>query len=287
MSSKIERLVDKLRCNDCSSGMSASYSPEINQFLCNKCGTKYSVLNNQIVCLELENQYAFDFLDKLKFTLKRYPNVYKSLVSVMSAVSNTGMKRVMREIKISSPDLTILNVGSGSQTLRKDIVNLDLTPYSSVDVVCSAESLPLISGSVDVIFTIATLEHVAKPISVVEEFQRVLKPNGLIIGTIPFMQGVHASPWDYQRFTDEGLHVLFEKFKVIEIRGYGPTSALLWIAQEFFSEIFSFGNSRLRTIIWIVLQPITFFFKYLDLILDTFSKNSNIPSYYFFKVQKL
>jgi hypothetical protein len=124
------------------------------------------------------------------------------------------------------------------------------------------------------------------PSGVIAETLRILRPGGELIGLIPFMQGVHASPYDFQRYTSEGLRVLFDDFDVIEIRGYGPTSALLWMFHEWTSTAFSFGQRRLQIAVWLLLQPTTFLFKYLDVIFDGMRTESAIPSYYFFKARK-
>ena len=38
---------------------------------------------------------------------------------------------------------------------------------------------------------------------------RVLKPGGYIYSEVPFLQGFHADPDDYQRYTLQGLKILF------------------------------------------------------------------------------
>ena len=43
------------------------------------------------------------------------------------------------------------------------------------------------SGSFDGVVTFETIEHVQNPIKACEEFKRVLKPNGRLIGSIPIM----------------------------------------------------------------------------------------------------
>jgi SAM-dependent methyltransferase len=136
------------------------------------------------------------------------------------------------------------------------------------------------------VLSIAMLEHVDNPRGVVSEINRILLPGGELSGVIPFMQGVHASPYDFQRYTAEGLKVLFKDFDIIEIRGYGSTSALLWISQDWIAHTLSFGQRKIQMFIWLVLQPTTFFVKYLDVILDKISLETPIPSYYFFKVRK-
>ncbi len=68
-----------------------------------------------------------------------------------------------------------------------------------------AAHLPLASGSFDTVMLLDTLEHVALPDAAITEASRVLKPEGLLLITIPFAYPVHDAPHDFQRFTEFGL----------------------------------------------------------------------------------
>lgn len=56
--------------------------------------------------------------------------------------------------------------------------------------------------SVDVVNAIELFEHVFKINEGISECYRVLKKNGLLILTVPFLFPVHADPFDYQRWTN-------------------------------------------------------------------------------------
>ncbi|MFG2037027.1 hypothetical protein [Dactylosporangium sp. NPDC048998] len=77
---------------------------------------------------------------------------------------------------------------------------------------------------------------------------------------MPFLQPFHASPYDFQRYTEVGLREQFGAFEVLSVRvGAGPTSGLLWVLQEWLAMVLSFGSRRLyRAILpltW-VLSPL-------------------------------
>ena len=95
----------------------------------------------------------------------------------------------------------ILNIGSGPFKLEENFINIDITPYNNVNVVADATQLPFKNKSVDAIINIVILEHVPEPERVVDEMYRVIKNRGVIYTHIPFMQGFHASPHDYKRWT--------------------------------------------------------------------------------------
>lgn len=75
-----------------------------------------------------------------------------------------------------------------------------------------------------VIFNV--LEHLNNPSKSLKELNRILKKDGLLIGSTPFLYQIHGAPNDYLRFTTNYLIEEFKKkkFKVTYIKelGYGP-----------------------------------------------------------------
>jgi SAM-dependent methyltransferase len=203
-----------------------------------------------------------DWLNAIKERVKNYNGaLYSAAIDCVGPVY-TGL--TLRDyFPEGLPQGLLLNLGAGVSTLAPEIINVDLAPYPNLHLVCSLESLPLRDGSVDGIVCVAVLEHVRSPAEVVREMHRVLRPGGQAACFVPFMQGEHASPYDFQRYTPAGLAELFSQFSVLETRGVGPTSALVWILQEWLALFFSLGSTRLYRMLvpatWL-LSPL----KYLD-----------------------
>jgi len=75
---------------------------------------------------------------------------------------------------------------------------------------------------------------VPHPQRVVREIHRVLRPHGVLYVEVPFLEGFHADPDDYQRFTFRGLDVLLRRFEILDREVcVGPSSALNWILREY------------------------------------------------------
>jgi ubiquinone/menaquinone biosynthesis C-methylase UbiE len=68
---------------------------------------------------------------------------------------------------------------------------------SKIDLVCDIISIPEPDNSFDIILCSEVLEHVPDPTKALDEFGRLLKPNGKLILTAPFASMVHLAPYHY------------------------------------------------------------------------------------------
>jgi|694.fasta_scaffold67529_4 SAM-dependent methyltransferase len=77
--------------------------------------------------------------------------------------------------------------------------------------------IPFDSCFFDTIIFTEVLEHLKDFDLILSELYRVLKKNGKIFITTPFMWAEHQVPFDFQRFTSFGIEALFLKkgFKII------------------------------------------------------------------------
>lgn len=226
--------------------------------------------------MKTENKIA-----KLKQKLSRYP-ILRFIMGCPYPSPSWDRKVKLMVEKIGTEAL-ILDLGSGSRRRAKGIVNLEIMPMPNVDVVGDGHRLPFKDKVFDAIILEAVLEHVGDPKAVVSEVYRVLIPGGLVYAGVPFIQGYHASPEDYQRYTVCGLERLFSDFHKIESGScVGPTSALHWILREYVGILLSFGNIWLYKLVSLLVGWITFPLVYLDIILMHNKNSHSIASAVFF-----
>jgi SAM-dependent methyltransferase len=170
----------------------------------------------------------------------------------------------------------ILNLGSGigrfdhylSEGVK--LINLDLSASKkNLQVIADAHSLPFRSGCLDIIYSIAVLEHVRKPWIVADEIFRVLCPGGHVVLELPFLNVIHDEH-DYFRFTDKGIRALFDsnRFDVVfEQVGSGGGSFLSVFSLEYFQQ---FIPTRVLKALWRLAGSYLFsLFKYLDGFIDS------------------
>ena len=89
---------------------------------------------------------------------------------------------------------------------------------SEVDVYYDGKVLPFSDEFFDSIFSCEVLEHVPNFTEIIPELSRVIKSGGSAVITVPFIWPEHELPYDYYRFTRNGLVYQFEQqnFELIE-----------------------------------------------------------------------
>lgn len=111
----------------------------------------------------------------------------------------------------------ILDIGSADRWIERHLdkgsfyIALDypLTGANLYDskptVFADAERLPFPDSCLDGVICFEVLEHVNAPQTVLKEISRVLKPNGKLWLSMPFLYPLHDAPYDFQRYTTFGL----------------------------------------------------------------------------------
>lgn len=103
----------------------------------------------------------------------------------------------------------------------------DYYPDSNTDVVGDAHSLShyFPSKRFGAIFSVAVFEHLAMPWVVAIEINKLLEIGGVTYHLTHPAWPLHERPWDFWRFSDDGLRVLFSKpmgFEIIKVAFFAP-----------------------------------------------------------------
>jgi ubiquinone/menaquinone biosynthesis C-methylase UbiE len=80
-----------------------------------------------------------------------------------------------------------------------------------VDVFYDGKNIPFANDYFDSILCTEVLEHVFNIDELLQEFYRVLKKDGVILLTTPFMWEEHEMPYDFARYTTPALIHLYTK----------------------------------------------------------------------------
>jgi SAM-dependent methyltransferase len=172
---------------------------------------------------------------------------------------------------LNDDDRIGLNVGSASRRLHPRLRNFDIRESPAVDIVGDAEAIPVEDSTFDVVVTQETLEHVRHPDVAMREIFRVLKPGGHLYCQLPFIIGYHPGPFDFLRFTKEGIHTLAENagFQVEDAgMTVGPGYGFYRIAVEYCAIVSSAITPRVyrlaKALFAILLYPIKLTDRFLS-----------------------
>lgn len=137
------------------------------------------------------------------------------LTSTNEADRQTWLRRVLASITNGS---RLLDAGAGELRNRVhcghlEYVSQDFGQYTGgdtstgglhsawdakrVDIVSDIANIPEPDASFDAVLCSEVLEHIPEPLKALDEFARLLKPNGVLILTAPFVSLVHMAPYHF------------------------------------------------------------------------------------------
>jgi SAM-dependent methyltransferase len=110
----------------------------------------------------------------------------------------------------------VLDVGCGRKPYEPlfapyaaSYIGVDRVENPNAELRGSVESLPVDTGSFDVVLCNQVLEHCDDPVLAVRELRRATAPGGCVLASAHGVMPYHPSPTDYWRWTHAGLAKLF------------------------------------------------------------------------------
>lgn len=189
---------------------------------------------------------------------------------------------------------TLLDLGCGLMPYKplfllppsqvSNYIGLDLEGniYQKPDVVWDGKTIPLEESTIDCVIATEVFEHCPDLNGILQEVYRVLKPEGFIFFTVPFLWNLHDVPHDEYRYTPFALERILSAcgFAEIQIAATGGWDASLaqmlglWARRRFY------GGGRkfwlFRTISSVVLFPIVWLLYKIDQPPETFEEGTMI-----------
>ncbi len=124
-----------------------------------------------------------------------------------------------------------LDVGCGQKPYRSlfqvsEYIGMDMKDAGNenvnneIDVYYDGKTFPFEDKSFDSVLCNQVFEHVFNPEEFLKEINRVTKPDGMLLMTVPFLWDEHSQPYDYARYSSFGLsHVITKHgFEIMEFR---------------------------------------------------------------------
>jgi ubiquinone/menaquinone biosynthesis C-methylase UbiE len=214
---------------------------------------------------------------------KRLPGWIRSCWSPRNRVASKNVDVLLTLLSGPSPLLLVIGggtIGNGVDAIYTDrrlrVVAFDIYRSPLTQFIADAHQIPIASGSADAVLVQAVLEHVLDPPRVVEEIRRVLRPGGLVYAETPFLQQVHAGPYDFVRYTSSGHRYLFRAFEEISAGAVaGPGTQLLWSLDH---AVRGLLRSELAGKL---ARGLFFWLRYVDHLVPTSFAMDNASAYFF------
>jgi len=170
-----------------------------------------------------------------RWSLERVPPIFRSWLKPPNEAARRNVESLLSLLPLEARVLIVGGgtIGNGIErlytTVGLDVVAFDIYDSQVTQFLADAHQIPLSDGAFDAVVVQAVLEHVLDPGKVVAEVHRVLREDGLVYAETPFLQQVHAGPYDFVRFTGSGHRYLFRQFDEL---GAGlvacPGTQFLW-----------------------------------------------------------
>ena len=122
----------------------------------------------------------------------------REIITLLSISEFYGNK-----ISLSEGEKQFLDLGCGDQHLRKSVEdrNMNYLGLDITDVNFEFDKLPFQNNSIDIIVSLAVIEHIANPDNFLSEIFRVLKPGGIVYISTPNWY------YSYKEFYNDPTHV--------------------------------------------------------------------------------
>jgi SAM-dependent methyltransferase len=144
-----------------------------------------------------------------------------------------------------------------------------------IDVFYDGKKFPFPDNQFDSVLTNQVLEHVFNPTEFLSEINRVLKPKGYLLLTVPFVWDEHEQPFDYGRYSSFGIKHILEKnhFVIVEYSKSckGIKAVFQLMSLNIYKKFFSKNRLINVALTFLLISPFTI----LGIILSRFGQSNS------------
>ncbi len=181
---------------------------------------------------------------KIKLRLQReefQPTLLGIIVNPVFIIRNS----LYKSVKLFASEIggNVLDFGCGSKPYEdlfvncREYVGCDIKVSghnhkdSKIDYFLEGDVLPFEDEEFDAVVSFEVFEHLFNLPDVLKEINRVTKPTGYLLVSVPFVWAEHEAPYDFARYTNFGMTNILEThgYHILELKK--TTSTILTISQ--------------------------------------------------------
>ena len=153
--------------------------------------------------------------------IKRKQEFNPELLGIFTNPFFIARRGLHKSIQSLSPFIrgSILDVGCGQKPYKDlfsytEYIGIDIEnpghdhSNEQIDIYYDGKNFPFSDEKFDNVLCNQVLEHVFEPAQLLSEINRVLKPGGHLLLTVPFVWDEHEQPNDFARYSSFGLKYL-------------------------------------------------------------------------------
>ena len=158
-------------------------------------------------------------------------------------------------------ELRILDYGCGGSPYRSlfpqatyhraDYIEMDGLDYRIAE---DASLTEVLDDTYDIVLSTQVLEHVRRPDDYLSEARRVLKPGGKLVLTTHGVFYDHACPYDFRRWTADGLRLIMNDAGFADSELWKLTTntrALFFLAENSFAGLYDSRKTKAGIALWL------------------------------------
>lgn len=141
------------------------------------------------------------------------------------------LNRYLKKISDKFIDAEILEFGSGDKNLSvsankiffhaKSFTQTDINPDFGHEVLDVRDVSNLENNKYDLVLCCNVIEHVYENNEIALNLKKLVKKNGYLLVSVPFIYPLHDEPGDFWRYTEHNLKKMFKDFHIEEFQFNG------------------------------------------------------------------
>lgn len=220
-------LLSKALCPECRAGKLGS-KPAERHWYCLRCGAQFPLIDGVPALFRLRDQAVF-----LQYSARRQIKSKEARASSSSWAiyhwNTYGFENLLPLATSVGQELLVFGCGSGDdRSLIEDkgfsVTNFDIYRTDGTDLMCDGHNLPFENATFDMVLSSQVFEHLQRPWEAMKEIERILRPGGVLVGSVAFIKPYHGS---YFHMTFAGIRSLLE-YVDMELDHAHAAQSVLW-----------------------------------------------------------
>lgn len=186
---------------------------------------------------------------------------YFARKGLFEGIARNAPKITGRTLDVGCGQKPYEHLMSSSEYVGLEIDSPENRMKKNADAFYDGTKFPFEDGEFDSVLANQVFEHVFNPDEFLGEVNRVLKPGGMFLMTVPFVWDEHEQPFDFARYSSFGLQALLSahRFEILEhTKSVNDFRVIFQLINDYFYKKTVTGNIIVNQLFALILMaPVT------------------------------